>query len=134
MMRAKSFRDLQVWQRGILLVTHIYRATTLFPSEERFGLTVQKRRAAVSVPSNIAEGFGRTSRKDFRNFVLIARGSLNELQTQLVIAQRLHYADANSLTAIEQECMDLGRMLQRLAERLLLQPKQQAPPSGKPNN
>ena len=87
----QDFRNLVVWQKAIALVTEIYRSTQSFPSDERFGLTAQIRRAAVSVPSNIAEGQGRISRGEFRQFLGHAKGSLCEVETQLVIANNLGY-------------------------------------------
>ncbi len=79
----RSFRDLVVWQKAMVLVEHVYGFSKLFPSDERYGLTAQIRRAAVSVPSNIAEGYGRHSTSDYIRFLQISLGSLNELQTQL---------------------------------------------------
>jgi four helix bundle protein len=89
----RSYRDLVAWQQARILVKATYVATKLFPKEETYGLTQQIRRAAVSVPSNIAEGYGRGSRKDYVRFLLTARGSLYELQTQLLLAQDLGYLD-----------------------------------------
>lgn len=86
-----SYRDLRVWQSSMELVTHIYRATQNFPKEERYGLVSQMRRAAVSVPSNIAEGKGRLTDRDHAHFYSQARGSLLELETQILIAKRLNY-------------------------------------------
>ena len=85
--------DLKVWQLAMDLVTDIYAMTKYFPDSEKFGLSSQMQRAAVSVPSNIAEGAGRESTADFMRFLVIARGSLSELETQVLIAQRLGYAD-----------------------------------------
>src|SRR5437870_416007 len=88
---SSSFRDLRVWQEAIQLTAEIYKCTARFPKHEIYGLTQQIRRAAVSVPSNIAEGKGHRSDKEFIHFLFHARGSLLELQTQLVIAEELHY-------------------------------------------
>jgi four helix bundle protein len=90
-MSTSSFRDLRVWQEAMKLTTEIYRSTTVFPRHELYGLSQQIRRAAVSVPSNIAEGKGHRSDKEFVHFLLYARGSLLELQTQLMIAEELQY-------------------------------------------
>jgi four helix bundle protein len=90
-MEIKSFRDLIVWQKAMNFVVEVYRATGSFPSEERFGLTAQLRRAAVSIPSNIAEEHGRESTREFLNFLSIAYGSLNEAQTQIMIAEKLNF-------------------------------------------
>ncbi len=85
--------DLKVWQLAMDLVTDVYAITKLFPDSEKFGLASQMQRAAVSVPSNIAEGAGRESDADFMRFLVIARGSLSELETQVLISQRLGYVD-----------------------------------------
>ena len=87
----QHFKDLIVWQKAMSLVTAIYRATAPFPKDEQFGLTSQMRRAAVSVPSNIAEGQGRLTKGEFRQFLGHAKGSLTELETQVLIAQNLTY-------------------------------------------
>jgi four helix bundle protein len=88
---SSSFQDLRVWQEGVRLASEIYRATAAFPKYELYGLGQQMRRAAVSVPSNIAEGKGRRSNREFAQFLYHARGSLLELETQLVIARELQY-------------------------------------------
>ena len=89
--KIKSYRDLRVWQGGVDLVTEIYRETQSFPPQEIYGLTNQLRRAAVSVPSNIAEGHAREHTREFLNFISIAQGSFAEMQTQIEIAKRLKY-------------------------------------------
>lgn len=86
---------MDVWKDAMLLVTHVYQLTATFPGSERFGLTGQMRRAAISVPSNIAEGAARGSRADFIRFLYIARGSLSELDTQLMLAVQLNYTTEN---------------------------------------
>jgi four helix bundle protein len=105
-MEQKPHKRLEAWRKAIDLVVAVYQATLKFPPEERFGLTSQVQRAAVSVPSNIAEGAARGSNRGFVNALHIARGSLSELDTQLIIAHRLGYLD-------EQEAAQLGL---RLAE------------------
>lgn len=87
----RHHRDLQVWNEAMTLVRDVYQMTATFPKEEAFGLAAQMRRAAVSVPSNIAEGAGRGSRAEFRQFLFVARGSLAELETQFLIARDLGY-------------------------------------------
>ena len=87
----RGYHDLVVWQKAMELVTELYRATSDFPKHELYGLTGQIRRAAVSVPSNLAEGHGRTSRREFHQFISQARGSLVEVETQLEIARDLGY-------------------------------------------
>src|SRR6185369_4825205 len=90
---AQNYRDLIAWQKAMDLVELVYAATTGFPTDERFGLTSQVRRAVVSIPSNIAEGQARRSQSEFLHFLSIAHGSLREVETQLLIATRLRYLD-----------------------------------------
>jgi len=97
----KSFQDLLVWQRAIELTTDIYRLTESFPKSEMYGLTSQIRRAAVSIASNIAEGCGRGSKREFRQFLIVARGSNCELQTQLIIARNLDLAQEGRIAISE---------------------------------
>ncbi|MDX1583946.1 MAG: four helix bundle protein [Thermoanaerobaculia bacterium] len=89
----KSFRDLRVWSESLRLVLNVYELSSMFPPAERYGLTAQMRRAAISVPSNIAEGHQRDSTKDFLRYLSIARGSLGELETQIELSQMLGYLD-----------------------------------------
>ncbi len=114
----RSYRDLEVWQRGVDLVELIYKLTPSFPSEEKFGLTAQIRRAAVSIPSNIAEGWGRDSTKEYVRFVRIARSSLFEVETQLIIAHRLGYLNEDELKTSLQETEVESRMLLSLIRSL----------------
>jgi len=97
----RGFRDLEVWQRAMDLVVEIYRLTKSFPSDERYGLTVQLRRAAVSVPSNIAEGRGRFGLGGFLYHLSVANGSLGEVETQLLISDRLKYLDPDARAVFE---------------------------------
>ena len=110
----KSYKDLLVWQKAMALVTHTYQATGRFPRAELFGLTSQARRAAVSIPSNVAEGQARLSEREFRHFLSNARGSLMELETQLQIAENLGYLGRDEMTQLMQSCAELGRMLNGL--------------------
>jgi len=87
----RNHKDLEVWKKSMDLVSNIYKITESFPNKELYGLTNQIRRAAVSVPSNIAEGAARSSKKEFIQFLYIALGSLSELETQIIIANRLEY-------------------------------------------
>ena len=96
----EGHRDLQVWQKSVEFVTDIYRETATFPRSEVYGLTNQVRRAAVSVPSNIAEGSGRSSKKEFAQFLCHARGSLLEVETQLEIARNLGYLSDKSASEL----------------------------------
>jgi len=122
----KSFRDLIVWQRSIDLTTEIYMLTAAFPREELYGLTSQLRRAAVSVASNIAEGSGRAGRREFRQFLNTARGSICEVQTQLVIAGNLDFADKARLQAAESAASEVARMLNGLLDSLARESARQA--------
>ena len=108
---AKSFRELLVWQKGIQLSVHIYRLSKQFPREETYGLSNQMRRAAVSIPSNIAEGAGRLNTREYKQYLGIARGSSFELQTQLTIASELGFGDIEQLREAESICDEIGRML-----------------------
>jgi four helix bundle protein len=114
----QSFRDLQVWQKAMELTVAVYRLTKAFPREESFGLTVQLRRSAISIPSNIAEGHGRMNPREFRRFLLIARGSNCELQTQLELATTLHFADPQALTIAQSLSYEVENMLFALLSRL----------------
>ncbi|MGA7398773.1 MAG: four helix bundle protein [Candidatus Sulfotelmatobacter sp.] len=110
----ESYRDLKVWRKGMELVTEIYRATRLFPRDEVYGLTSQLRRAAVSVPSNIAEGQARFSQKEFHRFLGHARGSLVEIETQIMIAGNLGYLSLQQGKALLDKTAEVGRMLNGL--------------------
>jgi four helix bundle protein len=102
MSNVKTHKDLEIWQKGIKLVELIYKLTASFPKEEIYGLISQMRRAAISYPSNLAEGAARSSRREFTQFVYIALGTLSELETQLIISLRLgHHNDLNILDEIE---------------------------------
>src|SRR5207253_864160 len=102
---------LDVWSKAIDLVMSVYRATETFPKEERFGLTSQIRRAAVSIPANIAEGAARDSHKEFRHFLSNAQGSASELETELLIAQKLGYLAETSYATMRGELNSIGRMI-----------------------
>ncbi len=106
-----NFRNLLVWQKSMLLVTKIYTVTNNFPKEEVFGLTSQIRRSAISIPSNIAEGLGRDSNKEFLRFLNISIGSLFELQTQLEIAKNIIYLDEENFNNLYEDSRELERML-----------------------
>jgi len=110
----RSYADLVVWQKAMDLVVEVYALTRAFPGDEKFGLTSQLRRAAVSVPSNIAEGEGRHSGADFKRFLAIAHGSLCETETQLQLSERLGYADSESVDRLLQRAAEVGRMIQGL--------------------
>ncbi len=114
----KSYRELKVWQASLDLTVLVYRLTGNFPQHELYGLSAQMRRASVSIVSNIAEGAGRNTRKDFKHFVLIARGSLCELETQLMVAVRLGYCNPQQSAGAEHVMRDIGRMLNGLCRFL----------------
>jgi four helix bundle protein len=114
----QAFRDLQVWQRAIQLTVVIFRLTQGFPREEIYGISSQIRRAAVSVPSNIAEGHDRNSVGEFRQFLGIARGSNYELQTQLEIARLLKFGDSKLVDEAENLSQEVGKMVYALLESL----------------
>ncbi len=116
-MRAKtvrSYKDLEVWQTAMALVTEIYKLTKKFPREELYGLTSQIRRSAVSVPSNIAEGHAKRTTKDFIKFANIAYGSVAEVETQLMIAENLGYATHGEVASLLEDFSATGRMLNGL--------------------
>jgi|SRR5271163_255150 len=115
---AESYRDLIAWQKAKSLALNVYRCTRQFPKDEIYGLRSQMRRAAVSVPSNIAEGKGRYTPKEFVQFLHHARGSLLELETQLSIARDLGYIDVSMSKELESETEELGRILNGLINRL----------------
>ena len=109
-----SYRDLIVWQKAMQLVREIYRVTKVFPRDELYGLTHQLRRAAVSVPSNIAEGQARFSKKEFHHHLSHARGSLVEVETQMLIAEDLGYITADTLAGLMSLTAEVGRLLNGL--------------------
>jgi four helix bundle protein len=114
----ESYRDLKIWQRSIEMTLSIYRATSGFPKEEMFGLTSQIRRAGVSVASNIAEGYGRGSKGEYKQFPAMARGSNLEVQTQLVIATELGYGNPVHLKPADDLSNEVSRMLNSLRAKL----------------
>jgi four helix bundle protein len=114
----KTYRDLIVWQKAVDLVTEIYRVTDQFPKEEQFGLTSQMRRSSVSIPSKIAEGFGRRATRDYVRFLRTAVGSLFELQTQMIIAGKLQYSSNDDVTHIDRRTREIERMLSSLIRKL----------------
>ena len=117
-MAAKNYRDLIAWQKGMDLVEQIYGITKTFPKDEIYGLTTQIRRAVVSIPSNIAEGEGRTSEKEFLNFLPIAYGSLREVETQVIISERLQYIDGTKAKELLVLCSEIGKIINGLRKSL----------------
>ncbi len=114
MTMVRSYKDLKVWQTGCELVKSVYKVSSLFPQEERYGLSQQIRRAAVSVPSNIAEGYGRGSTAEYLRFLRIARGSLYEIETQLILSRNLDFCDDNQYQSISAQIVECSKMLQGL--------------------
>ena len=117
-MKSSNYRELKVWQKAMDLTTEIYKLVRLLPKEETYALSDQMRRAVVSIPSNIAEGQGRNSDKEFINFLSIARGSLWELETQIEICERLHYIDSNLTSTVYSLTTEVSKMLNALAYSL----------------
>lgn len=118
MPRVQSYRDLIVWQKSIDLVLEIYRATQGFPKTETYGLVSQLRRAAVSVPSNIAEGHARLSTGEFKQFLGHSRGSLMEIETQVLISQRLGYINSAESSNLLNRATEVGKVLNGLLNSL----------------
>ena len=115
-MPINSHKDLIVWQKSIALASKVYAATRAIPAEERYGISSQMRRSAVSIPSNIAEGSGRSGRADYIRYLHIARGSLAELETQVQIANNLKLID--ELTHLDGDIAEVGRLLTALIQKL----------------
>lgn len=117
-MGARNYRDLVAWQKAMDLVVAVYRASGTLPKEELYGLTSQLRKAAVSVPSNIAEGQGRRSDREFVRFLSIAHGSVREVETQVLIAERLGYIDVDTSKTLLETTSEVGRLLSGLTNKL----------------
>ncbi len=117
-MAGKNYRDLIAWKKAMDLVEKVYEETGQFPKEEIYGLTSQLRRAAVSIPSNIAEGQGRNSVNDFRRFLAISHGSLREVETQILIAERLHYLKQAQAEHLIDMASEVGRLINGLINSL----------------
>ncbi len=118
MSKITHYRELLVWQKGIDLADGIYAITSAFPKEELYGLAAQMRRAAVSIPSNIAEGCARNSTKEFIRFIYISKGSLAELETQVFIAEKRKYISGDKVRAILASSEEISRMLSGLLRAL----------------
>ena len=117
-MEVKSYKDLVVWQKAMDMTSMAYRVTSDLPVDERFGLISQTRRAAVSVPANIAEGHRRSTVKDYLRFLSIAAGSLAELETLIELAARLYSIRSTHMEELEVQVDEVGRMLRTLQQRL----------------
>lgn len=117
-MKIASYKELDVWKNGIEIVDLVYELTKRFPGEERYGIVAQMQRTAVSIPSNIAEGFARQHTKEYQQFCHIALGSCAELETQTIIAQRRGYVSVGQTTALLERLDHESRMLMNLIKRL----------------
>ena len=115
MVRSSNYEDLKVWQKAIDLTSEFYKLVKQLPIEEQYALSDQMRRAVVSIPSNIAEGRGRGTKKEFVRYLLMSRGSLWELSTQLVICEKLHYLEQDQLSDAKQLIQEISKMINALA-------------------
>jgi four helix bundle protein len=116
--RIESYKDLEVWKKGVRFSIVIYKLTSSFPASEQYGITNQLRRASASFPANIAEGYGRDSTKNYIQFLRTARGSLNETETFLYIAFGLNYLDKEKLDGIIEKSTELSKMINSLIKKL----------------
>ncbi len=114
----QSYRDLRVWQEAMTLAEMCYRLTKTFPKEEMYGMISQIRRAAASVPANIAEGYGRESRAEYIRFLQIAQGSLKEVETHLILSERVGLAQGEAVAEALKQCETVGKMLRGLIRSL----------------
>jgi four helix bundle protein len=117
-MTIQSYRDLKVWERAMELAEQSYALTRQFPKEEMFGMTAQIRRAGASVPANIAEGYGRDSRKEYVQFLRIAQGSLKELETHILLARRVGLCTEQAAEPVLTQADEVGKMLRALIRSL----------------
>ncbi len=117
-MGVSSYRELKVWQVGMELVEKVYKFSSHFPKHELYGLTSQMQRSAISIPSNIAEGQARDSTKEFLHFLSITLGSLAELETQIILAERLSYLETQESTVAIHQIHELAKMLRSLQKSL----------------
>src|SRR5271157_2966976 len=109
-----NYKELEVWKRSVALTTELYTLTSRFPDAERYGLTSQIRRAITSIPANIAEGWGRGSTGEYVQFLTVARGSLMEVETHLIVSCNLHFLKSDDLAAVSKPMKDIEKMLNRL--------------------
>lgn len=114
----KTYKDLFVWQKSIQLVKHVYQVCEKFPEKEKFGVCSQLQRASVSIPANIAEGWGRETKSYYVNFLRISKGSLAEVETLLIVAKELGYLDNDAYKVIEEKTEEVSRMLNALIRSL----------------
>jgi len=114
-----NYKELKIWQKSVELAVKVYQITKDFPKEELYGITSQIRRSAISIASNIAEGAGRNSKKDFNNFLGISNGSICELETQLIIAQQVNFVNQQVLESVQQEIVEIQKMNWSLKKSLV---------------
>jgi four helix bundle protein len=114
----RSYRDLLLWEQAMDLAGNVYRLTRSWPKDELYGLTSQSRRAAASVPANIAEGYGRENRGSYVQFLKIAQGSVKELETHLLLAERVEIARKEEIAPLLKECESVGKLLRALIRKL----------------
>ena len=117
-MAIRSYRDLEVWKAAVDMVEMTYRVTSEFPADEKYGLKSQMQRAAVSIAANIAEGYGRSHRREYLNYLSMANGSLAEYETHLIIATRVKFVNRNDAKLIWEQAKRVGQMLRKLMESL----------------
>ena len=117
-MKSSDYRQLKVWQKAMDLTVEVYKLVKLLPKEETYALSDQMRRAVVSIPSNVAEGEGRNSNKEFTKFLSIARGSLWELETQIEICVRMDYIDSTTATNVYNMTTEVSKMINSLSDSL----------------
>ena len=117
-MASGYYSDLKVWQKSMELAVEVYKIVKSLPNEELYGLSNQMRRAAISIPSNIAEGHQRSARRDYIRFLFISKGSLGELETQIMLGERLGYFTNNTVAPLYAQCEEIGRMLSGLINSL----------------
>ncbi|WP_127844166.1 four helix bundle protein [Psychroflexus aestuariivivens] len=113
-----NYKELKIWQKSIDLVENVFQLIADFPNSEKYGLVDQIKRSAISVPSNIAEGAGRNSNKDFGRFLSISKGSLNELNTQLIISNRLNFISNDKLNKLEKDINEIHKMIYKFNQGL----------------
>ena len=116
--KIKSYQDLIVWQKSVQLVTDIYSLTRNFPADERFGIISQLNRAAISIPTNIAEGWGRETSKNYLQFLRISRGSVMEVQTLLIISKNLNFISQTEFDSLSTKTEEVGKILQGLIKSI----------------
>jgi four helix bundle protein len=114
----RPHHNLEAWNKAVDLVIDIYKSTEAFPKEERYGLTSQIRRAAVSIPANVAEGAGRYSQREFAHFLSNAQGSASELETELIISHRLRYLDETTFSRLIEQLERIGRLITGLSKHV----------------